>query len=212
MASFAGRISVASRLIILYLLLLIWWCVWKKKNDQFREGSQVVIARADKPPCPVAVVEKFLRKGEHDHGRTIWRRILNTKNGPKLQNAPMMYSRASELFKKAVRVRMRVLMLRSTGCTAYDQVVLQQQQLWVFQNVFSRGKADDVPLRLKTIIFWNLSLLCFMLRKRCKALNLHVSMRCVLRPMLSQPCVIKHFTLLFTMRVPAVCEKTFYAS
>lgn len=75
-------------------------CLEKRKNDQFREGSQVVIARADKAPCPVAVVEKFLRKGEHDHGRTIWRRIQNTKNGPKLRNAPMTYSRASELFKK----------------------------------------------------------------------------------------------------------------
>ena len=78
-------------------------CLEKRKNDQFREGSQVVISRADKAPCPVAVVEKFLRKGDHDRNRTIWRRIQNTRNGPKLRSAPMTYSRASELFKKAVK-------------------------------------------------------------------------------------------------------------
>ena len=31
----------------------------KRKNDQFREGSQVLIARSDDGPCPVGVVENF---------------------------------------------------------------------------------------------------------------------------------------------------------
>ena len=37
----------------------------KRKNDQFREGSWVFVARSSTPPCPVAVLEKFLRVGKH---------------------------------------------------------------------------------------------------------------------------------------------------
>ena len=33
----------------------------QRKNDQFRQGSWVFIARSDSSPCPVAVVEKFLK-------------------------------------------------------------------------------------------------------------------------------------------------------
>ena len=33
----------------------------KRKNDQFREGSWVFVARCCTPPCPVGIVEKFLR-------------------------------------------------------------------------------------------------------------------------------------------------------
>ena len=31
------------------------------KNDQFHEGSQVLIVRSEESVCPVAVVEKFDR-------------------------------------------------------------------------------------------------------------------------------------------------------
>jgi integrase len=72
----------------------------KRKNDQFRKGTQVLIARADRAPCPVAVVEKFLGKGRHKPGTSIWRRIQSTKYGQVLRSTPMTYSRASELFKK----------------------------------------------------------------------------------------------------------------
>lgn len=72
----------------------------KRKNDQFRKGTQVLIARADKTPCPVQVVEKFLKIGRHNPGMIIWRRIQNTRGGQKLRSAPMKYSRARELFKK----------------------------------------------------------------------------------------------------------------
>lgn len=89
----------------------------KRKTDQFREGSQVVISRADKEPCPVAVVEKFLKKGGHDCGKTIWRRIQNTQNGQKLRSAPMTYSRARELFKKADAKKYGLHSLRSGGAT-----------------------------------------------------------------------------------------------
>jgi integrase len=51
----------------------------------------------------VAVVEKFLAKGEHDPKMAIWRRIQTTKYGQKLRKVPMTYSRAMELFKKELK-------------------------------------------------------------------------------------------------------------
>ena len=38
------------------------------KNDQFQEGSWVFIARSVVAPCPVAVLEKFLKIGGHSKG------------------------------------------------------------------------------------------------------------------------------------------------
>ena len=75
----------------------------KRKNDQFREGSQVLIARSEESVCPVAVVEKFLRVGEHDQQMVMWRRMQKTKNGVRLRKEIMSYSRAAELVKKEIK-------------------------------------------------------------------------------------------------------------
>ena len=44
----------------------------KRKNDQFREGSWVFLARRSTPPCPVAVLEKFLMAGKHLTGSRLF--------------------------------------------------------------------------------------------------------------------------------------------
>lgn len=75
----------------------------KRKNDQFREGSWVFIARSSTPPCPVAVVEKFLRIGGHRNGSKLFRRVRSTKQGVCLRDQPMSYSRAKELLKKELK-------------------------------------------------------------------------------------------------------------
>ena len=56
----------------------------KRKNDQFQQGSWVFIAHSDSSPSPVAVVEKFLRVGNHDRKSRLFRRVLLTKNEMKL--------------------------------------------------------------------------------------------------------------------------------
>ena len=61
----------------------------KRKNDQFREGSWVFIARSSTPPCPVAVAEKFLRIGGHRNGSKLFRRVRSTKQGICLRDQPM---------------------------------------------------------------------------------------------------------------------------
>jgi len=75
----------------------------KRKNDQFREGSQILIARSEGAVCPVAIVEKFLQIGGHDRQMVIWRRVQKTKNGVRLRAEAMSYSRASELVKKEIK-------------------------------------------------------------------------------------------------------------
>jgi len=72
-------------------------------NDQFREGSWVFVARGDATPCPVAVLEKFLRMGSHAEGSKLYRRIQSTRRGQVLREASMSYSRASELVKKELQ-------------------------------------------------------------------------------------------------------------
>ena len=75
----------------------------QRKNDQFREGSWVFIARSEVAPCPVAVLEKFLKMGSHSKGSRLFRRIQSTRRGQMLKEAPMSYSRASELVKKELK-------------------------------------------------------------------------------------------------------------
>lgn len=75
----------------------------QRKNDQFREGSWVFIARSEAAPCPVAVLERFLEMGSHSVGSRLFRRIQTTKRGQVLKEAPMSYSRASELVKKELQ-------------------------------------------------------------------------------------------------------------
>ena len=71
----------------------------QRKNDQFHQGSWVFIACSDPSPCPVAVLEKFLRVGDHDRKSQLFRQVLLMKNGMKLRRDPMSYSRAAELIK-----------------------------------------------------------------------------------------------------------------
>ena len=72
----------------------------QRKNDQFREGSWVFIARSEVAPCPAAVLEMFLKMGGHSKRSRLFRRIQSTRKGQMLKKAPMSYSRASELVKK----------------------------------------------------------------------------------------------------------------
>lgn len=75
----------------------------KRKNDQFREGSWVFISSSDVQPCPVAVVKKFVEQGHHKAGSKLFRRVQHTKNGWKLKEQGMSYSRANQLLKAELK-------------------------------------------------------------------------------------------------------------
>ena len=75
----------------------------KRKNDQFREGSSILVARIHSSSCPVAVMERFLLAGGHQKSDYLFRNICHNKQGFSLRPQPLSYSRASELFKKQLK-------------------------------------------------------------------------------------------------------------
>ena len=52
------------------------------------------------PPCPVQIVERFLRVANHSKGSPLFQRVLHTKRGVRLRKEAMSYSRAKKLIKK----------------------------------------------------------------------------------------------------------------
>lgn len=96
----------------------------KRKNDQFREGSWVFVARCNTPPCPVEIIEKFLRIANHSKGSPLFRRVLHTRGGVRLRKEAMSYSRAKELIKKELGkegldpTKFGIHSLRSGGASA----------------------------------------------------------------------------------------------
>lgn len=75
----------------------------KRKNDQFREGSTILVARSHSSSCPVAVTERFLLAGGHQKSDYLFRKICHTKHGFSLRPQPLSYSRASELVRKQLK-------------------------------------------------------------------------------------------------------------
>ena len=75
----------------------------KRKNDQFRQGSWVMISRSAVEPCPVQIIQSFIDKGRHVNSSKLFRKILHSKNGFSLRADPMSYSRANELFKAELK-------------------------------------------------------------------------------------------------------------
>ena len=68
----------------------------QRKNDQFRFHSK-------KQPCPVAVIEKFIKICRHDSNSRLFHRILKTKKRMELRKEPMSYSWTNELIKQEQR-------------------------------------------------------------------------------------------------------------
>lgn len=75
----------------------------KRKNDQFREGSSILVAYSRSSSCPVAVTERFLLAGQHHKSDYLFRKVCHTKHGFSLRPQPLTYSRASELVRKQLK-------------------------------------------------------------------------------------------------------------
>ena len=58
-----------------------------------------MIARSESAPCPVRVVESFIKKGKHKSTSRLFCKVMYTKNGFMLRDDPVTYSRANQLFK-----------------------------------------------------------------------------------------------------------------
>jgi cleavage and polyadenylation specificity factor subunit 1 len=74
----------------------------KLKNDQYREGSWILVARSGKKSCPVKLLEKFLRIRKHSQQDKLFRKSSHTSNGMQLRKSLLSYSRTLELFKMQI--------------------------------------------------------------------------------------------------------------
>ena len=77
--------------------------LYKRKNDQFRQGSWVKLARTGSADCPVAVLEEFMAVGGHTGHSKLFRNIYHSKYGVRLRRQPLTYSRALELVRDTFR-------------------------------------------------------------------------------------------------------------
>ena len=77
--------------------------LYKRKNDQFRQGSWVKLARTGSADCPVAVLEEFMVVGGHRGHSKLFRNIYRSKYGVRLRRQPLTYSRALELVRDTFR-------------------------------------------------------------------------------------------------------------
>ena len=75
----------------------------RSKTDQFRQGSEVIIARSGAATCPVNMVERYLTMAKVDLAseQYLFRGIVKTRTGEKLRpSGGLSYTTLRELFKK----------------------------------------------------------------------------------------------------------------
>ena len=77
--------------------------LYKRKNDQLRQGSWVKRAGTGLADCPVAVLEEFMAVGRHTGHSKLFRKIYHSKYGVRLRRQPLTYSRALELVRDTFR-------------------------------------------------------------------------------------------------------------
>ena len=101
------------------------------------ERSWVFIACSDTPPCPVAVLEKFSSVGGHTTGLKLFQRVQSTKQGVRLRDQPMSYTRAKELLKRELQreeldaSQFGIHSLRSGGASTAAALGIPD---WLFQR------------------------------------------------------------------------------
>lgn len=74
----------------------------RRKNDQFRQGSVIKVARLASSSCPVKLLELFLVRGEHHTSQPLFCLCQKTGTGFKLRQTPLSYSRAREQFHRMI--------------------------------------------------------------------------------------------------------------
>ena len=77
--------------------------LYKRKDDQFRQGSWVKVARTGFADCPVAVLEEFIAVGGRTGHSKLFRKIYRSKYGVRRRKQPLSYSRALELVSDIFR-------------------------------------------------------------------------------------------------------------
>ena len=65
--------------------------LYKRKNDQFRQGSWVKGARTGLSDYPVAILEEFIAVRRHTGHSKLFCKIYHSKYGVRLRRQPLTY-------------------------------------------------------------------------------------------------------------------------
>lgn len=108
----------------------------QRKNDQFREGQQVVVSRFERPEyCPVRQVQRFLDAGGHLPTDPVFRRVISAPKSGSYLTGKMSYTRARELVHECLELSGQdpagfgTHSLRSGGVTAAAKVGIADRLL-----------------------------------------------------------------------------------
>ena len=141
----------------------------KRKNDQFRSGSTVHIARSHKPTCPVAITERLLQMlpDSPDSNRPVVRRILS-KHGVQTFHPTqgISYTTAKDIIKRELGIffddltKLGTHSLRSggasdPGCSNLSDLSMQSHGGW--KCVQSKNKYIQPTTSMKFEVSKNLS-------------------------------------------------------
>ena len=135
----------------------------KSKNDQLRQGSELLISRTSTSMCPVATLEKYMaRTGMRwSDNCFIFRPIQKTKNGESLRKTGRIsYSYLKDLFKNKVSklgydaADFGLHSLRAGGATAAANAgvpdrLFKRHGRWRSENAKDGCVKDDVGSRLE---------------------------------------------------------------
>ena len=75
----------------------------KRKNDQFRKGSIVLIEKQGGAACPVELCARLIKEAGLTKGDHLLANLVKTTGAWKTKKGHLQYSRALELFKQAVK-------------------------------------------------------------------------------------------------------------
>ena len=134
----------------------------KSKNDQLRQGSELLIARTGSSTCPVAMLEHYMaRTGMRwEDDCYIFRAIQKTKNGETLrESGHISYTCLMELFKKMFALGLKATefglhSLRSGGATTAANAgvpdrLFKHHGQWQSENAKNGYIKDSVEKRLQ---------------------------------------------------------------
>ena len=139
----------------------------KSKNDQFRQGAEVNIARTFQSTCPVAVAERFFAAiGDLPNcSLPLVRRLIKTKRGLIPSSIPLSYTRTREIVLAAIKPfvpdisRFGLHSLRSGGASAASNahvppLLISMQGRWKTdkaRNVYLQANASSKLLTSRSL-------------------------------------------------------------
>ena len=131
------------------------------KTDQYRDGSWVIIAKTEKPTCPVSMVNRYMLKAgiSKDRESLLFRSIYRYRGKLCIKNQKLSYGRIREIIKEKMEqivpdiTKYSLHSLRSGGATAAANAGVQDRMFkrhgrWISERAKDGYVKDNIGERL----------------------------------------------------------------